>query len=238
MCVRTDWQFAASVQQQIVPRVSAEFGYSRRSWGNITTWNGFNFTDNRAVTAADFDTFTMTVPTDSRLPNAGETISFPLIKPSAFGRQDNFLTARPTTVKCPGLLAGTRADGECSAESGLTLQGGFTTGAGTRDNCEVTAAQPELLTVLGVQQAISLCHVQEPWLWAWRGLINYTVPKIDVQVSGTCLEGLTSRPPTTRLERRSASANLVVPNSVVQACARPAARGRCAERDGEPWVAG
>ena len=40
-----DWQFSASVQQQLLPRVSAEFGYSRRSWGNFT------FTDNRAVGA-------------------------------------------------------------------------------------------------------------------------------------------------------------------------------------------
>ena len=31
-----DWQFSASVQQQLMPRVSAEFGYSRRSWGNFT----------------------------------------------------------------------------------------------------------------------------------------------------------------------------------------------------------
>ena len=38
--------------------------------------------------------------------------------------------------------------------------------------------------MLGVQQAISSCHVEEPWLSAWRGLANYTVPKIDVQVSG------------------------------------------------------
>ena len=30
-----DWQFGASVQQQMLPRVSAEFGYSRRSWGNF-----------------------------------------------------------------------------------------------------------------------------------------------------------------------------------------------------------
>ena len=33
-----------------------------------------------------------------------------------------------------------------------------------------------------LQQA-SACRVQEPWLWAWRGLASYTVPKIDVQVS-------------------------------------------------------
>jgi hypothetical protein len=34
-----------------------------------------------------------------------------------------------------------------------------------------------------IQQG-SVCSVKEPWLWAWRGLVSYTVPKIDVQVSG------------------------------------------------------
>ena len=37
-----------------------------------------------------------------------------------------------------------------------------------------------LLIVLGVQQAVSSCHVEEPWLTAWRGLATYTVPKVDV----------------------------------------------------------
>jgi hypothetical protein len=32
-----DWQFSTSVQQELLPRVSAEFGYSRRSWGNFTS---------------------------------------------------------------------------------------------------------------------------------------------------------------------------------------------------------
>ena len=59
-----DWQFSASVQQQLLPRVSAEIGYSRRSWGNFT------YTDNRAVAASDFDTYTMTVPTDIGCPTA------------------------------------------------------------------------------------------------------------------------------------------------------------------------
>ena len=56
-----DWQFSASVQQQLLPRVSAEFGYSRRSWGNFT------FTDNRAIGPQDFDTYTFTAPSDPRL---------------------------------------------------------------------------------------------------------------------------------------------------------------------------
>ena len=72
------------------------------------------------------------------------------------------------------------------------MQGGFTAGAGTRDFCEVAAALPELYSTVGsilmnaatspIAQA-SACRVEEPWLWAWRGLVSYTVPKIDVQVS-------------------------------------------------------
>ena len=63
-----DWQFSASVQQELMPRVAAQFGYSRRSWGNFT------YTDNRAITASDFDTYTTTAPADSRLPNSGQPI--------------------------------------------------------------------------------------------------------------------------------------------------------------------
>jgi hypothetical protein len=222
-----DWQFAASVQQQLMPRVSAEFGYSRRSWGNFTTWAGFNFTDNRALTAADFDTFTMTVPTDSRLPNSGEQISFPLIKPAAFGRQDNYLTLANDYGDVTSYWQGLELTVNARPNNGLTLQGGFTTGAGTRDNCEVTAAQPELLTVAGVQQAISSCHVEEPWSWAWRGLVNYTVPKVDVQVSGI-LRSMENIAATNDPGSNGASvnANLVVPNSIVQAAlGRPLAGG-------------
>ena len=46
-----DWQFGASVQQQIMPRVSIEVGYFRRWLQNFTA------TDNTLVTPADFTTF-------------------------------------------------------------------------------------------------------------------------------------------------------------------------------------
>jgi hypothetical protein len=70
--------------------------------------------------------------------------------------------------------------------AGLTLQGGFTSGAGTRDFCDVASAVPEIYTQGGswlLNQQQSACHVEEPWLWNWRGLASYAVPKIDVQVS-------------------------------------------------------
>src|SRR5207253_2647651 len=42
-----DWQFGASVQQQLLPRVSIEVGYLKRWLQNFTA------TDNLAVTSAD-----------------------------------------------------------------------------------------------------------------------------------------------------------------------------------------
>ena len=30
---------------------------------------------------------------------------------------------------------------------------------------------------------LDACRIEEPWLWNWRGLANYIIPKVDVQVS-------------------------------------------------------
>jgi hypothetical protein len=226
-----DWQFSAAVQQELLPRVSAEFGYSRRSWGNFTTWafNGFNYIDNRAVSPSDFDTLTITVPNDSRLPNAGQQLSYALLKPAAFGRSDNFLTRDSDYGDVTAYWQGLELTVNARTNNGLLLQGGFTAGAGTRNICELTAAQPELLVVNpgAALQPISACDVQEPWLWAWRGLASYTVPKIDVQVSAILRSqpnyAATNDPAS---NGQSAFANLIVPNSVVTAAlGRPLAGG-------------
>src|SRR6185503_1600791 len=65
----SDWQVGVTLQQEILPRVSVEAGYTRRWLRNFTV------TDNLAVTPADFGTFSVIVDNDPRLPNAGETIS-------------------------------------------------------------------------------------------------------------------------------------------------------------------
>jgi hypothetical protein len=218
-----DWQFSAAVQQELLPRISAEFGYSRRSWGNFT------YTDNRANQASDWDTFTLTIPTDDRLPNSGQTLQYALINPSVFGRQDNFLTLASDYGDVSMYWQGVELTVNARTNNGLTLQGGFTTGAGTRDNCEVTQRLPELLIapITNVLQPISSCRVEEPWLWAWRGLANYTVPKIDVQVSAIMRSqeniAATNDPAS---NGQSLAANFVLPSSYVQqTLGRPLAGG-------------
>src|SRR6185295_18764973 len=60
-----DWQYGVSVQQELLPRVSIEVGYYRR-------WlDGFIVTDNLTVAANQYDKFTISAPSDSRLPNGG-----------------------------------------------------------------------------------------------------------------------------------------------------------------------
>jgi Carboxypeptidase regulatory-like domain len=177
-----DWQFSASVQQELLPRVSAEFGFSRRSWGNFT------ITDNRAVGPEDFDTYTFTAPSDPRLPTSGQPVTYLLRNNrTAFGAVDNYLTLASNYGDVTAYWQGVEMTVNARVSAGLTLQGGFTSGAGTRDFCDVAAAVPEIYTQGGswlLNQQRDACNVEEPWLWNWRGLVSYTVPKIDVQVSG------------------------------------------------------
>ena len=56
-----NWEYSASVQHELMPRVSLEAGYYRRVFGNFTV------TDNLDITPADYTTFCVTAPTDPRL---------------------------------------------------------------------------------------------------------------------------------------------------------------------------
>ena len=182
-----DWQFSASVQQKILPRVSAEIGFSRRWWGNFTV------TDNRAIGPQDFDIYTFTPPSDPRLPDSGQPASYYLRNnKTAFGAVDNYLTLASNYGDMVAYWQGLELNVNARTNNGVTVQGGFTVGAGVRDLCDVAKAVPEVYSTVGMLLSAptsplaqaSACRVEEPWLWAWRGLASYTVPKIDVQVSG------------------------------------------------------
>ncbi len=178
-----DWQFGVSAQQEILPRVSVEVSYNRRSWGN------FFVTDNRALGPEDFRQVTMTAPVNSSLPGGG---GYPVVFDvrnalHPLGVVDNFYTSASNYGDWIARWQGVDVWFNARMQNGLVFQGGTSSGYGYRDNCAVTAKVPEMLSPnfpFTVQQ-INSCHVVEPWLTTFRGLASYSVPKIDVLVSGS-----------------------------------------------------
>ena len=68
--------------------------------------------------------------------------------------------------------------------NGLTVQGGFSGGYSTSDNCEVRDKVPEIALLN------PYCHIETSFLPQYKGIATYIMPKIDVSVSGT----FTSKP--------------------------------------------
>ena len=180
-----DWQIGASVQQQLLPRVSVELGYFRR-------WlNNFTITDNLLTTAADYTGYTITAPSDPRLPGGGGYTVNGLnnIVQGKFGQNSNNITLADDIgdqyQRYNGLLVNVSA----RFGGGLQFQGGINTGKTVQDNCAVRAQVPELTTGAGVSPAVSpgnpYCHSDPGFITKATALGSYTVPKIDVSIAGT-----------------------------------------------------
>ena len=171
------WVFTPSVQQQLWPRVSLNLGYVRRVSGN------FPVTDNIALSAADFDRFSITAPSDARLPGGGAYRLQGLynVRPDKFGQTNNYRTLASEYGKQIQHYDGINLDVNARMRT-LTLQGGFSSGKATTDNCEVVTKVPELLAP---GQSDGFCHVATPFLTNYKGLAAYTIPRVDVQVAGT-----------------------------------------------------
>jgi hypothetical protein len=167
------WQFSAGVQREILPRVSAEFSYWRTWYGNFTA------VDNRAENPQDFDTFSITAPRDPRLPGGGGYVISGLydIKPDRFGRPaDEILTLASKFGKQTEVWRGLDVSLNVRPGQGFLVQGGLTTQRRSTDNCDV-------VTKLNNPSPL-YCDVSGKYLVQAKFLAAYTIPRIDVQVSG------------------------------------------------------
>jgi hypothetical protein len=172
-----NWEFSAGVQHELAPRVSADVGYFRRVYGN------FVVTDNRTVAPGDYDTFSLTAPRDPRLPGGGGNVVSSLydLKPARFGLPaDNFVTLAQNYGKQVEYWHGVDVTVNARPGSRLLLQGGTSTGRTVTDNCEILAKLPEM-NVTGAPY----CHVATNFLTQAKFLGSYTIPRVDVLVSGT-----------------------------------------------------
>jgi len=170
-----NWEFSTGVQHALHPRVGLDVGYFRRWYGN------FNVTDNRAVAAANFDPFSVTAPTDPRLPDGGGYVvsGFYNVNPSHVGLVDNYVTFADNFGKQMEHWNGADLTLNARIGPGIALQGGLSTGRTTTDSCEVRTLLPE------ISPLDSFCHVQTRFLTQVKLLGTYAIPKVKVNVAAT-----------------------------------------------------
>lgn len=172
----SDWSYGVSIQQELFPRASVEVGYHRRTFTMFST--GGSLTNNLAVGPDDIGSFTLTVPSDPRLPNSGTTVG-PLfnLNPTALGRVDPLIVPTDEIGDDTRVFNGVDVTFNLRNARGITFSGGTSTGKVENDFCDLRAAVPENYLLN------PYCNVESPWLTSFRGLVAYTIPRIDVQIS-------------------------------------------------------
>ncbi len=175
----SDWQLGASVQHEVIPRVSVEVGYYRRWWQHYT-----DVTDNVLTTATDYGQYYVTAPSDSRLPGGGGYTVGPLydISPTLFGQNKGDINAIESYGQYIRNWNGVDVNVSARLRNGLTLQGGTSTGKLRTDTCAVRAVVPEYG---GGTQTNPYCNDIQPFRTQVKAIGTYIIPKVDVLFSGT-----------------------------------------------------
>jgi hypothetical protein len=186
-----DWGLGLSVQHALLTRLSIDASYNRRWWGNDT------LVDNLLAGPTDYDDYSVTAPVDSRLPDGGGYVIPDLwaVSEAKFGAVETFEV--PTSDFGKSVRYFHAVDVNLRGQVGdVTLRVGTSTGRQVTDRCELIYDDPSLRN----------CHVALPFKTTLSSLVSYTVPKIDVQLSGVYRSS-----PGTEL-----SANRVYTNAEVQ----------------------
>ena len=187
-----DWQWGVTVQQEIRPRVSLEVGYARRWFRGVTV------TDNTNRSPDQYDSYIVTAPSDSRLPGGGgypiriyQATNAALAIPAA----NNITFQTDFGPEQTNYWQGVDLTLNARTRWGLMLSGGTSTGRSITDECA---------TVVRIDSPDPRnCRDVDPFQTTLRGFGSYTIPKIDVLVSGT----VRSQPEVELI------ANLNLPNS-------------------------
>jgi carboxypeptidase family protein len=205
-----DYQWTVMVQQEIVPRVSAEVSYTRRNFFNFLVTDDLN----RSASTA-WESYTVTAPADPRLPSAG---GYPitLLTPKAQVSPKPYLTWE--TDYGPARLSmwhGVDVSVNARLRAGFTASIGTSTGRSIVDTCGTATNYNQVNTITGADAGPDPrgCHNEDPFQTTIRGLTTYIVPKVDVLIS----MAVRSQPPVLLGATAATTAQWIVPNSLVQA---------------------
>lgn len=184
--VRPDnWEASASVQQMLFRNLSVNAGYFRRWYNHFTT------TQNLDTSAAEYDPYCITAPSDSRLPNGGgyQLCGFYDVVPAKVGRVNNLITHSSNFGKQEDIYDGVDVGLTARLPNRVILAGGMNAGRERTNNCFMLD-RPDL-TFAGTATGITsprtqaFCDVRPPFLTQVKGYAVYPLPWGGIQASGT-----------------------------------------------------
>ncbi|MGH9238496.1 MAG: carboxypeptidase regulatory-like domain-containing protein [Vicinamibacterales bacterium] len=197
-----DWQFGASVQQEVLPRLAVEFGYQRRWLVNFLS------TDNRARGPEDHNSFGINIPLDPRLPGGGGGVLqglYNVTQAASTRLNDNFQTLSSRFIDESQVANSFNMNVTARQRFGLTVQGGFNVIKTDSDSCALRDLLPESAATN------PWCNTSSGWVSRATALGSYMVPWVDVQIAGTLRSD----------QGGSLGANWVAPNSATVGLNRP-----------------
>jgi hypothetical protein len=181
-----NWEFSAGVTHEFIPKVSGGITYYRRING------GFTVTKNTDVCASDFTTYNLAVPTDSRLPLSGQSLSFYDINPGLTCKgvssllTNNFITGASNYGNEFQHYNGFDITANVRALKDVTVVGGITAGRQMTDNCQIMKQVPELYYSANGATPIpqQFCHTVSGRTPQYKTLVSYNLPWQNIRVSG------------------------------------------------------
>jgi hypothetical protein len=191
---RNNWEVSTTITHELMPRVSTELSYFRRAQGHFTT------TDNLDVSPSDFNSYCVTAPTDSRLPNGGgyQICGLYDITPTKFGlASNNLVTFVDHYGKQTEVFNGVDFAMNARLRADLFVTGGVATGNTHFNVCDAFVDNPKTgfglsaaaavagtAPVPGTGSVFSYCDFDTSWLTQVKVTGSYTLPWQEIQIGG------------------------------------------------------
>jgi hypothetical protein len=190
---RSEWQLGLGIQHEILPRLSAEVTYNRRSFANQTVNDQVGvgcdrFNDVMTLEECndlylshahpDYGFYQVTAPSHPLLPGGGGYVVSGLSDVNATAFNQGTAVTILDTLKYS--WNGVDTNFVWRAPGGLRVNGGTTTGRSVRDLCHAATDNPDVKVYAGAEVA---CNPHRRWDTNVRGSAAYTIPKIDTLVS-------------------------------------------------------
>ena len=203
---QNEWQHGVGIQHEILPRLSGEFTWNRRSYHNLSVTDQLNIGCDRFLgaqdlrtcqdnylnyTSATHDFFTVVAPLDPRLPGGGGYTILGLNTDKVtqpFG-QPNAVTLMKERER---VFNGFDTNFVWRGPRGFRINGGTSTGRTKNDTCLAQLDNPNVVgregfeyqgaTQGGFGPTLS-CRAYVPWTTRVNGTASYVIPWVDVLVS-------------------------------------------------------